>query len=221
MIKRTARGERGQALLMASFVVAFAMVVAALVLDLGRMWIIKARLQAASDAATLAAVQHTRIAVRKTAQPQVATQFFSLDENLPPAQDIVKKEPVYKPGPNGTMVLVGYNVTWITAYKEQVANYWAEIDPQEALSEAWNVLVTNAWHWAQADQGGDVVIPQMEQGSADASGTSATCRLKVRADVPSLLVGPVMKLFGKGNGDNPDITVRVESESTANVAAKS
>lgn len=96
MIKRTARGERGQALLMASFVVAFAMVVAALVLDLGRMWIIKARLQAASDAATLAAVQHTRIAVRKTAQPQAATQFFSLDEALPPAQDILEKRPEYK-----------------------------------------------------------------------------------------------------------------------------
>jgi hypothetical protein len=210
--------ESGSVLVMATFVVAFTLVIAALVLDLGQMWVIRARLQAAADAATLAAVQCTKVAVSKKAVPQVASDFFRVGEDLPPSEDILEKDPVF----DGEGNLLGYDVTWITGYKEEVVNYWAELDRQEARAEAQNLLIQNALRWAQADQSQRVLMPFIVSDSVDTYGKSATYSLRTQAEAPSLLVGPAKRLFSKSQGEqhDPVIVITAESESTARVGGK-
>jgi len=93
---RALRDERGQALVVGAFavlVMALALVLAA---DLATVHLARARLQAACDAAALAAVQEASPQFQFEVTPVYATEFFPVGSQLPDPEQIDWKEPRYE-----------------------------------------------------------------------------------------------------------------------------
>lgn len=93
---RTLRDERGQALVVGTFAVLVMALALVLAVDLATVHLARARLQAACDAAALAAVQEASPQFQFEVTPVYATEFFPVGSQLPDPEQIDWKEPRYE-----------------------------------------------------------------------------------------------------------------------------
>lgn len=220
MKKAPARDERGSVLVMACMVITVSVLFLALVLDLGRVWIVRARLQAAADAATLAAVQNAQVLVEKKKEPIIVTEFFGVSEQLPAEGSIQKKEPRYEYRPvrnrHGTVIgweprLIGWDVTYIKELQDVVVGWDVLLDPGVARATAGETLMQNALRWRD-DPG--VGIPVVEADDVIHGGHTAAYSMRASVTVESSLLGPLLAAV-KDDVRYRYLTVRVFSESVA------
>ncbi|MCR4425005.1 MAG: pilus assembly protein TadG-related protein [Firmicutes bacterium] len=166
--------ERGSVTAMGAMVVVAALVFVAFLFDLGRAWVLRARLQAATDAAALAAVQQVSVRV------------------------IVTEEPIG----DGEV--------------RQHKRLEVELDPDDARDEARNVLLENARQWKKREPEGDVIVPEIVRDRIRYDDTTVRYELETRAQIPSLLIGPVSALVGRTAARH--LNVRFTSEGAVRVS---
>lgn len=184
------REEKGAVMMMTAFMIVVALFVSAIVLDLGRVWVVKARLQTAVDAAALAAIRGAKVS------------------------PIISYESVYE---TRTRVIGNTTETYRVEVgkKEIVKGYEIELPGYQARFEADRVVYRNAEDWKEKDYDGSPIMPKVEFASVTMSpdGRSATVRVMASTGVPSLLYGPLAAGV-TGNEDRRYITVHVVSESS-------
>lgn len=211
------KDERGQVLIAASFVVTVGLLFLALVCDAGMLHVMRARLQTAADAGTLAAVQeNAHVRVKKDLVPVYSTEFFGAGEDLPPEEYISSKEPVTEKRPvyrriDGRRVrvgyedvLVGYNVTYVAGWEERVTDVALDLWEPECRPTAQQVMSMNL---AASPEGFGSVGPFIVEDSAE----PGSFRASYRIDEAALLLE---SLFFPGDWR----AVSVKSEATAAVS---
>ncbi len=121
------RDQRGSVAIIAVALLGVSLLLMAMIVDLGAVWLVKARVQTAADAATLAAVSNAKaVAVMEWVPDEPVTKEFTLFDTLPPAQDIKHVEPVYElQQAEGSWEeeLVGYDVTYMHSGVEVVGYF--------------------------------------------------------------------------------------------------
>lgn len=196
--------EEGAVLIMVSFVIVVALFVSAIVLDLGRVWVVKARLQTAADAATLAAIRKAKL--------DETVVFESVMETR------TRKVPRYDQDGN----LTGYDTEEYeveVGKRENVVAREITLPWWEAGQEAGALIAQNADTWGERNCDGTPLRPQVEDSSITISPDrhSATYALKVGMAVPSLLYGPLAASI-TGDQSARQILVHVVSESTVSLS---
>lgn len=207
MVKtRLWRDQRGQALIITTVAFTVALLIMAVVLDMGRAWLVRARLQTAVDAATLAGVQKTQVLVQKEKVPVQAEDFIADESQLPDPGSIIAKDERYDSNGN----LLGWDVTWIKAYRERIIRVWLDLPLAQAQAEAGNVVAANEAHWLAEEPMAGVRIYVDDQGVRMINDRTVSYWMKAHAEMDSLLLGP---LLGR-----PVITIDLpEQDSTANL----
>lgn len=205
MVKtRLWRDQRGQALIITTVAFTAALLIMAVVLDMGRAWLVRTRLQTAVDAATLAGVQKAQVLVQKEKVPVQAHDFVADESQLPDPGRIITKDERYDSDGN----FLGWDVTWIKAYKERVVRVWLDLPLADAQAEADNVVAANEAHWLAEEPMAGARIYLDDQGVRVIDDRTVSYWMKAHAEMDSLLLGP---LLGK-----PVITIGLpEQDSTA------
>ncbi len=210
-----------------SVMVAAMLLVAAMVVDLGTAQIMKARLQTAVDAATLAAVQETRVEVTRDVQRVTRTEYFRVGKELPEERFIIYKRPDYESRPvwgwefdgedwywtivGYEDVLVGWWIEHIVEYSDVKVEYRLDLGDLEARQAAQEAFELNAEQLRRESRG--LVLAGPFLGDGEVTVTPRAAYYKVRGAVlwfQSLLMGPL--------GGSSWMTVRAgEYESAARV----
>lgn len=201
---RVLNDEKGAVLIMVSFMIVVALFVAAIVLDLGRVWVVKARLQTAADAATLAAIRKSRLDTTVTNEPVYETR--------------TRQVPQYdKDGKLTGYVTEEYQVE--VGKREKVTAHEITLPWWEAGTEAGLLLEKNAATWNERDYDGSPLRPEVESSTVTISPDkqSANYRLKVGMAVPSLLYGPMAAAITGDQGARY-IIVHTASESSVKLS---
>ncbi|MGB9879675.1 MAG: pilus assembly protein TadG-related protein [Anaerolineae bacterium] len=208
--------EKGSVMVMASIVVVVALLFLACLLDLGRAWVLRARIQAATDAASLAAISTSGLDVITEFVPaKWETRRYEVGKTLPPQEErIGEPRPIYSYTSSGRRVLEGYDVDVITEWEERVVDYRIMFDQNSGDTEAVKVLLKNADEWKKAEPAEFLVLPEIERSDCEVNNSAAKYRLWTKARIQSLLIGPVMSLLGGAEGPR-HLEVRTFSESTA------
>ncbi|MHB8927075.1 MAG: pilus assembly protein TadG-related protein [Bacillota bacterium] len=205
---RLLRDQRGQALIITTVAFTAALLIMAVVLDMDRAWLVRAKLQTAVDAATLAGVQKAQVLMQKEKVPVRAQDFVADESQLPDPASIIAKSERY--GSDGEFL--GWDVTWIKAYKERVVRVWLDLPLADAQAEANNVVAANETHWLDEEPMAGVRIYLDNQGVRVSDDRTVSYWMKAHAEMDSLLLGP---LLGK-----PVITIDLpEQDSTARLGS--
>lgn len=197
--------EKGAVLIMVSFMIVVALFVAAIVLDLGRAWVVQARLQAAADAATLAAIRKARLDAITVYEPLYETR--------------TRQVPQYDDDGNLTgYITETYEVE--VGKKEIIKGYEIELPWWEAATEARLLLEKNAATWNEKDYDGSPLMPEVtfSEPVVSLDKQRATYSLRVSMKVPSLLYGPLAAAITGDQGARY-ITVHAESESSVKLSS--
>lgn len=201
---RVLKDEKGAVLIMVSFMIVVALFVAAIVLDLGRAWVVQARLQAAADAATLAAIRQAKTDAVVVYEPEYETR--------------TRRVPRY----DGDGNLIGYETEEYrveVGKKERAVGQEIALSDLEANAEATGMLLKNAAAWNEKDYDGSPLMPVVTDAEVKPSPDKqrVTYRLKASMAVPSLLYGPLAAAI-TGDQDARYITVHAESESSVSLS---
>jgi hypothetical protein len=237
------REERGAVIVIAALLLSVSLLLLAMVVDLGTVWLVKARLQTALDAATLAAASEAQVQVHKSFVPNHKTEFFSLGSQLPELEvkreerwdwEIVGYEITYEtpegkiekaifrrvsdcpyprigtPVPIQEEVFLGWDITYVESYSEQVESVALWLDDWEASSSAFEVMDINS----QTERQSGVRISPVIAEKTPSTGDSVAYYMEVQVEVPSQLLAPLMRLFS-GPTEPRFFRFRVRSESKA------
>lgn len=165
------REERGTVLIMATFMFTLALLFLVLLVDIGTMHIMKARLETAVDAATLAAVQTTKVEATFETREHLVRNIFLVDQGSqvasleaqgrvkskqeighmetrtvedPLTGQIVKKE---------VFVLDGWYVIYRDGWDRVVTKVEPKLDQVEADEAAREVIRMNVLEWMNKEPG--------------------------------------------------------------------
>jgi len=237
------REEKGAVIVVAVMLLSVSLLLLAMVIDLGTVWLVKARVQTALDAATLAAASEAKVEVHKSFVPNYKTEVFPEGSELPDPELEISKEPKYEwetvgwevtyetpegkvetgiftapadcpyppigtPEPIEERVFVGWEVTYVESYSEQIESVALWLDEWEASDSAFEVMDINS----HAERQNGVRIVPLVAEKTPSTGDSVGYYMEVQVEVPSQLLAPIMRLLGSPN-ESRLFRFKVRSES--------
>ena len=185
---RFLRDQRGQALIITTVAFTAALLIMAVVLDMGRAWLVRARLQTAVDAATLAGVQKAEVLIQKEKVPVEARDFITDESQLPDPASIITKSERY----DSDGKFLGWDVSWIKSYEDRIVRVWLDLPTTDAQSEAENVVTANEAHWLAEEPMAGVRIYLDDEGVRVIDDRTVSYWMKAHAEMDSLLLGPLL-----------------------------
>jgi hypothetical protein len=209
---RLVREERGQVLIWAACLVSVAALLLVLVVDVGVLHVARAKLQAAADAAALAAVQESRPVFEFEVRPVVKEEFFPVGSALPDPEQTIEKKARYRTVEEWDPVagewvrrkeLKGWDVRYVAAYEKEVKDAWLDLDWSRAASAAQEVMWRNALVWQREEEAG-AGWPWIEDDEVQVEGKKVRYAVRVaRMGVKTMLLGALL-----GQPDFMVVTVR-------------
>lgn len=161
MMGRILREEKGTVLIMATMSFTVALLILVLLIDIGQMHIMRARLQTAIDAGTLAAVHTAKVEATQELRPNLVTRFFAASEwatvnqlaaehRIQSQQEVWGTRTYWDPKKDEWVtedVLEGWYVTYRDGWKRVVTRVEPVLDQVEADEAARAVIQLNTAQW--------------------------------------------------------------------------
>ncbi len=241
---RQMRDEKGTVVAIAVVLLSVSLLLLAMVIDLGTVWLVKARVQTALDAATLAATSEAKVQVKTFFEPNYKTELFEKESQFPDSSLIVQKTKKTEDE------LIGYDVTYeasegviVTEFFSDASDYPDNVIHEEPVTkevvvgysvtyvesvdevvESWALWLDEAFASDEAfavmdtnlhpETDGGVVIKPITATATPLTTEVVSYSMEVEVQVPSKLLAPIMRLVSGSEGPRL-FQFKVRSESRA------